>query len=277
MNNVLKFVVGSILFFLIGCDSSTGPNQIITNPTSIKFDIQRENEVLATFNDFLKQYNAENKVKSVYRDSITSFLTEINFNDGVKIFNNGNISAEDSTVRIMFIDFFKQWEMLFGTSLNIGKISQGFTYELLGYLYFSIIQNELNGKVIKFANTPDVLFQCRSDGTLLKIKSSLIPDFPIPDAVGIDSAKMMEHILNKTIELNLNEPVWSNYFDTSYIYWIPKDYAVYFEKHSDVCYLYNLKVVVANKYAWEDHYAHYEIYCYPENGEVIAAKSYPIF
>lgn len=268
------------IIFLIGCNktNSTEPLEAkITNPIVISFSSEREAETQKVLNDFLSKYNALNKLKHVKRDSTTSYLTEISFEEGVKVFNKNNISAKDPETRLMFIEFFKTCEKLFGTNLRVSEsASQGMVYAL-DYLYFTIFQNELNSKIVEFANSPRVLFQCRQDGTLLKIESSLIPEFMLPPAMAADSVKIMQNILNKNITLNLDNPARQLYFDKSYTYSISKLNSVYLEKLAEKYLLYSLTTVRATKLLYEGHPGVYDIYCHPNTNEVILAKSYPVF
>jgi hypothetical protein len=276
-NLVVRVIFICSMVMLVSCGDSVESEREITNPSVILFDKTREANTQETLNKFINEYNAKDKILSIKRDSITSFLTEMYFDKGVKIFNTDKLDLANPNTKSMFIDFFKRWEKLFGTNLDIaGKKSNGYASDYLGQISFTVFQYELNNKSMQFASSPTCNMLFNYDGTIAKIQSFLIPEFPLPEFVEADSVKIMENILNKSIRMNLNGYYEiENYFDDSYTYRIEKSNAVYFEKHVGKYLLYSLTAVRAYQPLLYGGYPIYFIYCHPATSKVITGRVIP--
>lgn len=267
----VKYLLLIFLYF-IGCEYSTEPEPINNNPIAIKYSKSQEIKILTLWNDFLTEYTAVDKVNLFLCDSITSFVIRVEFIEGIKVISDSNININDNQVKMDIFNFFKHWEGLFGTSIDITQIDM---HENWGYIFFNIWQKKFRNKNYHVANDPFLHFYFKDDGTLWKIESTLIPDIYIEEPSSVNTNKMMDNILGKTLIVNES----TNYlvlFNFEYQYSITDGYWIYLEKEKNEYYLYLLKGIRARKEVWENHYAIYDIICHHYTNEVIYIKTYGI-
>lgn len=268
----IKYLLLFSLFF-IGCKHSTEPEAIVNNPITIKYEKLQETNILTLWNSFLTEYNAVDKVNLFLCDSITSFVIRVEFTKGIKVINDSNITVNDNQVKINIFNFFKHWEGLFGTSIDITQIDM---HENWGYIFFNIWQKKFRNKSYHLTNDPFLHFYFKIDGTLWKIESTLIPDINIEEPSSVNTNKMMENILGKTLIVTYGSINDSVFFNSEYQYSVTDGYWIYLEKEINRYNLYILKGIKAMKEVWEGHYAIYDILCHPYTNEVIYIKTHGI-
>jgi len=254
-------------------ESLIHPENPYNNPVYFTYDKSQETKILTLWDDFLSEYNAGDKVNLFTCDSITSYVTRVEFTDGIKVINNSNFTADDTDARKNIFNFFKRWEGLFGISVD----STHFDLHMSdGYIIFHIWQNRFRSEDLRYANDPHLHLMFKPDGTLWEIVSKLIPDAVITEPANIDTEKMMENIFGKTLTVNYGDQSHSVLFNSEYQYSVEVGNWIYMEKTSDYYSLYLLKGILARKFLWDGHYEEYSILCHPHTNEIIHIKTYAI-
>jgi hypothetical protein len=169
--------------------------------------------------------------------------------------------------------FFKNWEGLFGTDIDSTQIDLHANNE---YINFYIWQKKLIHKKYRFANDPFLILYFKSNGTLWKIVSSLIPETEIEEPSRINMNNIMKNIIGKTLVIENGSHAENVLFNSEYDYNDIDGFWIYLKKRPDEYLLYLLKGIRAMKEVWECHYATYDILCHPYTNEVIHIKTYGI-
>ncbi len=243
------------------------------NPIVITHNQLQENQILTLWNDFLIEYDAVDKVSLFQCDSITSYINRVEFSEGIKVLSDNKITVDDNQDRINIFNFFKKWEGLFGTSIDLTQIN---LYPHDRYTLFSVWQSKFQNKSYRLANDPFFHFYFKHDGTLWKIVSNLLPDISIGEPTHVNIEKMMKNIIGKTLTVRPGEHSFTVLFDSEFEYKESEEYWIYLEKAPDEYKLFLLKGISASRFIWDGHYESYSILFHPYTNEIIYIKSYSI-
>lgn len=237
------------------------------NPVLIKYDPAREEKVQNLWHDFLITYNADTLVEEILTDEITSYVTSVDFKQGIPVF------SPEEEIADKIPTFFQKWKGLFGADLQLDEAN---LTERDGFLSVSFDQSQYNPYNFKYTNNSGITFHFKSDGTLWQIKSSLIPDLEINIPIEINNDAMLQNIVGHTFEQPSPDftSVHQVTFDDSYEYQIQDNWWIHRESYEDGYLFYLLKGIRALQPTNIFDYFTYDVLCHPDNNKVVHIVMY---
>ena len=277
---MIKLIFSLALIFLFtACERVFEPNvnyNTQQNPVIITYDKIKEETVQTEWNKFLIQYNATPDTSLTHFMKPTSFIIQAYFKENLpNIFPDSN----KTDIKIKLLQFYSEWENLFGCKVNNIELEDTDNNEL-GTFIVRFQQIKMGNAFYKYVYQPFIQFTLTEKMEIKSIISTLIPDIEIdipPSSDWVNISKMISNTIG--FEYEFSPDASSIYFPQKHLfsvtdkYHVKDGFEIYQEYSGNILSIYYLKGI---EYFWYEDDIEYKctVYYHPSTTEIIHIKKW---